>query len=226
VRPVWIVVGGIGIGLLAVLGIAAVVWGDSGPATDAASREIELTFPAVEHDESAAESLVVAWNRWRTSTFVSSGTWTRTLDGSDSPLSGDVYVAQDPPRRLVVRLGSVTEQIDGTLTVCDGSGDEIIVPGCGEVTTSRSYDDRVRSEMSLILRYVIGDARIYDVARVDNCFQVELLPAALRSPWGRAAEFCFDDESGALRSSRVRRQSAVDVETTTVIRTEVTEADF
>ena len=225
-RPLWIVVGGIGIGVLTVLGIAAVVWGDPDPDGGGPDRVFEPSFPPVEHDESAAEALVVAWNRWRTSTFVSSGTWTRTLDGTDAPLTGDVYLAQDPPRRLVIRLGSVTEEIDGTLTVCDAARDEVIVPGCSEVTSSRSYDERVAAEMSLILRYVIGDARIYDVARVDDCFQVELQPAALRSPWGRAAEFCFDEESGALRSSRVRRQSATDVETTTAIRVEVTDADF
>ena len=157
---------------------------------------------------------MVAWNRWRTASFVSSGTWTRTLDGSDEPLTGDAYTAQDPPRRLVLRLGAVIESIDGTLLTCDNPAEPVIVPGCSEVAGLRSYDERLRSEMSLVLNYVRGDQRIYDVAEVDGCFHVELIPAALRSPWGRAAQFCFDDESGALRSSRVRRQSAVDEEIT------------
>lgn len=222
-RPLWLILGGLGAGLLVVLGVAALVWEGPGSGTVAPD---ELAFPAVEHDEEAAQSLVVAWNRWRTATFVSSGTWTRTLDGSDTPLTGDVYTAQLPPRRLVVRLGAVTEEVDGDVTTCDGLSGDVIVPGCVEVSGSRTYDERVRAEMSLVLNYVIGDTRIYDVAEVDGCFQVELVPAALRSPWGRAAKFCFADESGALQSSRVRRQSATDVETTTAIRTEVTDADF
>ena len=226
VRAVWIVVGGVGVGILAVLGYAAFAGGGTDTPGRAPINSIELAFPAVEHDEQAAEDLVVAWNRWRTTTFVSQGTWTRTLDGSDSPLTGEVYTAQDPPRRLVLRLGTITEQIDGNLTICDGERDEIIVPGCTEMTGGRSYDDRVTAEMSLVLRYVIGDGRIYDVAEVGGCFRVELLPAALRSPWGRAARFCFDSESGALRSSLVRRQSAIDVEVNTAIRSDVSDADF
>lgn len=222
-RPVWLMLGGLGVGVLLVLGIAALVWDRDDPAPLA---PVELSFPAVEHDVQAAEDLVVAWNRWRTGTFVSAGTWSRTLDGSDTPLSGDAYTAQEPPRRLVLRLGAVIEEIDGELTSCDGAIEGVIVPSCTEVSGGRTYEERVRTEMSLVLQYVIGDTRIYDVAAVDGCFKVELLPAALRSPWGRAAEFCFDEASGALRSSRVRRQSAVDVEINFVIRAEVTDADF
>jgi hypothetical protein len=226
VRVVWIVIGGVGMGVLVVLGVAALVGGASDTPDPTPRETIVLTFPPVEHDPRAAEDLVVAWNRWRTATFVSSGTWTRTLDGSDQPLTGDVYTAQDPPRRLVLRLGAITEQIDGDVTICDEERDGLIVPVCTQGAGGRSYEDRVRAEMSLVLRYVIGDDRIYDVAEVDGCYRVELLPAALRSPWGRAARFCFDEESGALRSSEVRRQSAVDVERTVSVRTDVTEADF
>jgi hypothetical protein len=180
----------------------------------------------VTHDLQAAEDLVVAWNRWRTATFVSVGTWTRTLDGNAEPLTGDAFTAQEPPRRVVVRLGAVIESIDGSVVTCDNPEEPVIVPGCSEVDGVLSYDDRLRAEMSLVLNYVIGEERIYDVAAVDGCFSVELIPAALRSPWGRAGQFCFDEASGALQSSRVRRQSAVDEEIVLAIRTDVTDADF
>lgn len=223
-RPVVLVAAGVVAGVVAVLAIAALVAENGDDTGD--PEPIELSFPAVEHDEVAAENLVVAWNRWRTATFVSSGTWTRTLDDADAPLTGDAYTAQAPPRRLVLRLGAVIESIDGTVVTCDNPSEPVIVPGCSEVAGVLSYEDRLRSEMSLVLNYVRGDQRIYDVAATGDCFNVELIPAALRSPWGRAAEFCFDEESGALRSSRVRRQSAVDEERALVIRTDVTEADF
>lgn len=224
-RPVLMVVAGVVAGVVAVLGIAALTGGDDEPAPSTLT-EIELSFPAVTHDETAAEDLVVAWNRWRTATFVSSGTWTRTLDGSDSPLTGDTYTAQDPPRRLALRLGAVIELIDGTLVTCDNPAEPVIVPACSEVDGLRDYDERLQAEMSLVLNYVIGDTRIYDVADVDGCFEVALTAAAIRSPWGKAAEFCFDEDSGALRSSRVRRESAVDEDIAVFIRTEVTDADF
>lgn len=222
-RPVLVVAAGIVVGVLAVLMIA-VVTADDGSG-DSLSP-VELSFPEVEHEETAADDLVVAWNRWRTASYVSTGTWTRTLDGSDSPLTGDAYTAQLPPRRLILRLGSVVESIDGTVLTCDNPAEPVIVPGCSEVEGLLSYDDRLRSEMSLVLNYVRGPQRIYDVAEVEGCFHVELIPAALRSPWGRAAQFCFDEASGALRSSRVRRQSAVDEEVVAVISTDVSDADF
>lgn len=224
-RPLWIVVGGLLAGVLVVLGIAAFVL-DREPNETAPPASVESAFAAVDHDDQAAENLVVAWNRWRMATFVSLGTWTRTLDGNDAPLSGDTYTAQMPPRRLSVRLGSVLESIDGSLVACDAPAEDLIVPDCVAVGGQLAYDDRVHAEMSLVLGYVTGETRIYDVSQTDDCFQVELQPAALRSPWGRAGEFCFDETSGALWSSQVRRQSAVDVEQTTAIRTDVTDADF
>ena len=71
-----------------------------------------------------------------------------------------------------------------------------------------------------------GSNRLYDVATDGVCYQAELIGPALASPWGRWAEFCFDEESGALRLARIRRPSAIDVESINTIRTEVSRADF
>lgn len=228
-RPTWlgvggIVIGGIVVGVLTVLGAAALFGG--GSESGSSGRPVVPAFPAVEHDADDAEMLIEAWERWRTATFVSVGTWSRTSDGAASPLEGEVYTAQDPPRRLVIRLGAVVEQVDGGVVTCDAPTEDLIVPDCTESSATNSYEDRVAAEMSLVQRYVRGGNRIYDVDEVDGCYLVELRVAALRSPWGRAAEFCFDEDSGALQSSRVRRQSATDVETTSDIRTSVTPADF
>jgi hypothetical protein len=225
VQPVLLVLAGVLAGILVVLGLAALVVDDETLAKPPI-HALEVGFPAVVHDDDDARMLTVAWNRWRTASFVSPGTWTRTLDGVDAPLTGNTYTAQDPPRRLVVRLGGVLEQIDGELTTCAAPAEGVIVPACTEVSGQRGYDDRVLAEMALVVGYVIGESRIYDVAAIDGCFQVELLPAALRSPWGRAAEFCFDESSGALWSSRVRRQTATDFEQTTAIREEVADLNF
>jgi hypothetical protein len=234
-RGVLLAVAGVVAGVVVVLVVAAVVAvvGDDDPAvTDGDGVAVELTFPAVDHDVAAAEDLVLAWERWRTATFATTGVWSRTLDSGDEPLRGDVVTVQDPPRRRVVRLGALIEEIDDTVAQCDAPVDDLIVPDCTEVPVGRTYDERVSQEMVLVVAYVSGTARIYDVDRDpdapagQDCFRVELLPAALRSPWGRAARFCFDEASGALASSEVRRQSAVDREITSMISTEVTDADF
>jgi hypothetical protein len=225
VRAVLLILAGVLAGILVVLGLAALVADDETPA-EPSSDVLEVSFPAVMHDDDDAIGLTVAWNRWRTASFVSSGTWTRTLDGVGNPLTGDTYTAQDPPRRLVIRMGGVLEQIDGELTTCDAPAEGVVIPACTDVSGQQGYDDRVLAEMRLVVGYVIGESRIYDVAAIDSCFHVELLPAALRSPWGRAAEFCFDEKSGALWSSRVRRQTATDLEQTTAIREEVVDTDF
>lgn len=219
-----LVVGGVVIGVVVVLVVVAIsAWGGDSDGGEPATT----SFPAVDHDPDAAEALVVAWERWRTATFVSTGVWSRTLDAGGSPLEGPVFTAQDPPRRRTLRLGSIVEQIEGTVARCDLPSEDLIVPDCLAADTTRSYEERVADEMELVRRYVAGPNRLYDVGFGDpECFQVELETAALRSPWGRWSEFCFDDATGALRSSRTRRASAVDTEIITGIRSEVTDADF
>lgn len=166
---------------------------------------LETDFPAVEHDPTAAADLIDAWAAWRTGTFVTAGSWTRTVDGRSDPLVGEVYLAQDPPRRQVIRLGAVVSAIDDP----------------------DRFENLVVSELGLVGGYVIGPDRLYDVSRVsDACFHAELVAPSLASPWGRWAEYCFDLESGALISARVRRQTAIDVETTVVVTTEPSDADF
>ena len=185
-----------------------------------------ISFPAIDHDPAAAADLVDVWERWRTASFVSIGTWTRTLDGVTEPLTGDVYMAQDPPRRLSIRLGALAENIDGLVAACSPVEDDAVVAPICVRGEGISYDVRVGAELALVEQYVGGPNRLYDVATDGVCFQVELIGPALASPWGSWAEFCFDDESGALRLARIRRPSAIDIESIHTVRTEVVATDF
>jgi hypothetical protein len=222
------------VAVVLVLALAAVVLtvrGDDAdrPAAVAATdpKVIEgVSFPAIDHDPAAAADLVEVWERWRNASFVSIGTWTRTIDGITDPLTGDVYTAQDPPRRLSIRLGAVAENIEGLIAACSpAEDDEVLAPTCvrGE---DIGYGERVAAELALVEQYVGGPNRLYDVATDGGCFQAELIGPALASPWGSWAEFCFDDESGALRLARIRRPSAIDLESIHTIRTEVSAIDF
>jgi len=112
------------------------------------------------------------------------------------------------------------------VAACSPSTDEIVAPTC-LAGDGLGYNDQVAIELALVGGYVSGDARLYNVGRGDpGCFRAEQIVNVLASPWGRWAEFCFDPSSGALASARVRRPSAVDVEIISVIRTDVSDADF
>jgi len=129
----------------------------------------------------------------------------------------------------VQRLGATVEVLDGTVASCEPvAEDQASVAPCLAGNTGMSYDQRTDSELDLVGSYVGGDTRIYDVefGLLPGCYRVELTATVLGSPWGRWAEFCFDDETGALISSRVRRKSAVDVELDVVTSSVVVEADF
>lgn len=232
-RALVAIVGAVGAAVV-VLGVAAVwltVTDDEPPVTTDPGSEptvIEgVSFPALDHDPTAADALVEAWERWRMATFVSRGTWTRTIDDRpDEPLTGDVYVAQSPPRRLVVRLGSVVERQEDEVAACSPSVQDVTPPVC-VAGAGLEYEGLVERELGLVRRYVSGSTRIYDVDRSPTgCFRAELVASALASPWGRWAEYCFDPETGALRSARVRRPSAIDVEVATMIRGDVSDDDF
>ncbi len=206
-RALTVILGLVVGGIVVLLGVALVLTvgaGDDEP-FEVVFDPVETDFAAVDHDPEAALALIDAWTARRTGTYVASGTWTRTVDGRDDPLVGDVYIAQDPPRRYVLRLGAEV----------------------ADIADATRFQALLVDELVLIGGYVTGETRLYDVAFAGpSCFRAELVVPALASPWGRWAEYCFDDDSGALTSARIRRQSAVDVERIDQLRTDVVPADF
>ncbi len=219
---------GLTVGFAAAFLIGRLVFSD---ATSPISKGIsaDTSFPAVDYDPAAAADLVRSWQAWRMGTFITDGTWTRTLDSGRPSLSGPVHVVQDPPRRMTQRLGATVELFDDSVAACEPTTpDDVSVAPCVAGDTGMTYQQRVAVELTRVGGYVEGEKRVYDVGRglLPDCYRAELKVAALGLPWGRWAEFCFDPNSGALISSRVRRQSAIDVEVDTVTSTVVTEADF
>lgn len=218
---------GLSVGVLAGIGAFALLEEEQDPLVSAA-RPVESEFPSVDHDPAAASELVAAWERWRTATFSARGTWERRLDEGGTPLRGVVETVQDPPRRTVVRLGTLVESVDGTMRSCDTELENLAAPPCAEGEGSIGYDQRVALELELVESYVTGDDRPFDVGPGvrTGCYRVENRAFLATAPWGLWAEFCFDADTGAMQSARVRRSSAVDVEIMFEIRSDVTTADF
>ena len=222
-----LVISGLAIGVFVGIGLFALFDDDPDPVIGAARVPVN-PFPRVEHDETAAADLTAAWERWRTATFYARGWWERRLDSGGTPLRGSALTVQDPPRRVVVRLGSVVELVEGSTRSCDADVDGAVPPLCTAATGGVGYDERVARELSVIEDYVMGDTRTFDVGRgdLDGCFRAENRALLAAAPWGLWAEFCFDDATGAMRSARIRRDSAVDTEVMIEIRADVTDADF
>ena len=185
-------------------------------------------FPAVTHDELAAADLRQAWENWRQSTFYARGDWERRLDDGDQTLSGPVLLVQDPPRRLVARLGSLVEQIDGDVFSCDPLPEDSIGAPCVTGSGTISYSERVQRELDAVDTYVFGDQRAFNVQYADapGCYQAESRTFNPAVPWGLWAQFCFDHDTRVMISSRIRRESAIDIEAIFESRSVVTDADF
>ena len=171
----------------------------------------------------AAEAFLDGWARHRTETYVAEGTFTRTLDGQTA-LQSAVRTAQRPPDRLEVQPGSATGRRDGRRIACAAEEDGSLSCRTGE--TVGPYEDAVEREVTILREQVLGPRRLYDVTAEDGCFTLDLVAAFPAAPYGSRARFCFDDATGALRSSRVERGRAVDSIEVNTIRTSVTDEDL
>lgn len=218
---------GASIGVLVGIGVFMVLDEDPGPLIGP-SAPVDSPFPAVDHDEQAAADLITAWERWRTATFYARGTWERRLDGGGAPLRGTTLTVQAPPRRTVVRLGSLVELVDGSTRTCDAEIEGAVAPACVTGAPGLSYEERVEAELGVVTEYVTGETRPFDVGggRRPGCYRVENRALLAAAPWGLWAEFCFDEETGAMEWARIRRATATDTEIVVEIRADVTDDDF
>ena len=172
----------------------------------------------------SAEAFLAAWRLSRTATFVTAGTYTRLIDGRPA-LATPTRTVQRPPDRLVAGPGSVQGRLDGRRLGC-----ALVVDGdarCRVGEPVGPYASAVDHEVSILVRQVIGDGRLYAVSDDGpGCFALRLERAVPDAPYGRRARFCFDGSSGALVSSRIDRGRAVDLVEISEVRVAVTEDDL
>lgn len=222
-----LIVVGVSVGVL--LGIGAQEWfGDDSAPSVSGPETVSTSFPPVTHDRGSARDLLAAWGRWRTSTFYARGTWERRLDSGGDPLRGPVLTVQDPPRRVVIRLGALLESTDGSVRSCDSEVGGQLSPACIASAGGIGHDERVAAELAVVEGYVTGAARAFDVGpgSRSGCYRAESRTFAAAAPWGLWAEFCFDADTGAMVMARILRDSAVDTEVMIEVRSELTAADF
>lgn len=212
--------GGVLIGILAVLGVAALIGnGGDGETVDG---DPSGAAPGA-NDPATVESYLDAWFRYRTATLAI--TWDYERERTDGErLVGTAALVQDPPNRLFALLGSVTGVRNGRLVNCAPSAD--VMSDCVEADSSSGYRDRMVTEQRIRATYVSGPTPRYRVSAEGPCFEVTATDPATTSPWGRQARFCFDPANGALTDSEIDYGGIVQRMTATNVSVAVTDADF
>ena len=200
-----------------------------------AVREIQapdLARPRDPRDErSAATAFIEAWERSRRATFVTRGTYERRSDATGAVIASEDVVAQRPPRRIHRQLGGVDGRDDDRLIVCPAppAGQEDQAEPCrlGE-PGGATYEESVVQEVTGLRSLLLGPSPLYTVvARDPGCFELDQVRIDPRAPFGVAASFCFDDDTGAPTRRRVRHEGGVEeVLVVAEIADEVSDADL
>jgi hypothetical protein len=181
-----------------------------------------------EHGDEAIASFLEAWRGHRDGTYVVDATFVRTTpDGGR--LESAVHVAQRPPERVAVQFESVDATVDGRPLRClegedDGGAPQLY---CAPSEQGADHDEVVAEELRVWLGYLVGERPLYDVASDgEGCFDLDRVRDLPYLPYGDHARFCFDEETGAMTSSRIERVEATDVMEATSVRAEVTDDDL
>jgi hypothetical protein len=169
------------------------------------------------------EPFLAAYERSRTEELVVTGTFLRTLNDGRQLEYERTVVQRPPDDHLVIGAGSASGRIGGRIVRCNVEA-EGTPPTCTQGPEAPPYDDEVAREVDVLRELLAGAYSLTDAG--DGCWDLLLEVAVLSPPYGGAARFCFDEDSGAQRYLEVRREEGIDVTEATEIRTEVTDADL
>jgi hypothetical protein len=198
----WAVATGLAVGLVGVLAIA-VLDDDRGP---------------------AAEDLLAAYERSRTATYVIVETFERRLlDGRT--FSSDIVTAQRPPDRLIIDGSTISGIRDGQRLACARAADDEL--RCRRAPAPNAFEEAVAQDVALFRALITGPRAAYEARHAaSGCFELRLRARLLSPPYGEDALMCFDEATGAPRSTRIRRTQSTDTRDTVSIRSDVTDRDL
>lgn len=222
--PRWVLVTvGLAVGLLLGGGMAWWTGRDDGTSDGDVASDGSTATEGLEETPEAADAFVAAWERSRTSTYLSASLLRRTISTSVT-LELPIVVAQRPPDRVVSSGGSVEGSVGGLGQVCDEQLDGML--RCAPPGDAVDEEERVAAEVATLRGYFEGDRPVYRVAQEDDCFALRLVAAIQAPPYGQRAAFCFDAASGAPRLQRIERSDSTDEVTLVSVRTDVTDEDL
>jgi hypothetical protein len=171
----------------------------------------------------ASPAFIAAFQRSLEGTYAVEADYTRTLSDGRT-LKSNVFVAQRPPDSIRRQFGGIAGTVAGHTVSCSAE-----VGGQFHCSASRVAPDSaatINQEMANLRTYFASPA-LYLVARsTADCFKLTQNRPAVTLPYGSAATFCFDRPTGAVRILTQRLEGATDRLEATLVRGEVTAADF
>src|SRR5205085_1421246 len=149
--------------------------------------------------------------------------WQRTAGGSR--LDDEIHIAQRPPDRLSVALGSVDARRGGRHLACAAAADGRL--RCRDAGAASPYAQEVNAGEATLRQELLGPQRLYDVtASSAHCYDFRLRLTYPAPPYGRHARFCFDEDTGAPTLRDIDRGAGRDVEEASSVSAQVTDADL
>jgi hypothetical protein len=174
--------------------------------------------------DEAITQFLEAWERYRSQTYMSEAESRRVSRSTGNELPSTLVIAQRPPDRVVRQHGGITGRRDDQVLSCGArpnGGD----PTCTLTPGRRTFDESVDREVEILRTYVTGERPAYRVVGEGECFTlVRLRP--FPTQFGLEARFCFDERTGATRSTRVDFGDVEVVTEARTIRTTVTDEDL
>lgn len=183
--------------------------------TDGADRlALEKADPSAADTTRAANDFLAAWARYRHATYTATLEFSRVASNGQSLQTTSTFT-QAPPRRIV-------RQGDGSVLLTDGAASRTCNTLSGALTCvpapAVDYEAAITTELESWRTAVLAEVPYYRVSVTDpGCFQLELVVAIGDPPYGRVAQFCFDEATGALLRRQLVRDGATDTEEATSV---------
>ena len=171
----------------------------------------------------AGPAYIADWRRSQLDTWKVVLRWQRTVGGTH--LGDQIRIAQRPPDRLSVALGSVDARQGDRLLACAAGQDGRL--RCRDAGAAPPYDQEVQTGEAVLRQQLLGSQRLYDVtASSAHCYDFRLRVAYPAPPYGRRARFCFDEATGAPTLRDVQRPQGRDLQQAVSVSGQVDAADL
>jgi hypothetical protein len=171
----------------------------------------------------ASEAFIASFQRSLEGTYVVEAIYTRELDRGGQ-LRSNVFVAQRPPDSIRRQFGGITGSIGGHEIMC--SNDATGAFHCGPAAPSPDHALEVERDLENLHSYFAPPALYSAVSAGPDCFELTQLRPSAALPYGSFARFCFDPDTGAIRLQVQHLEGAVDSFEATLVRGDVSAADF
>ena len=171
----------------------------------------------------AATAYIADWRRSQLGTWKVALRWVRTANGSR--LEDQIRIAQRPPDRLSVALGSVDARLGDRSLACAAGADGRL--SCRDAGAAPPYEQEVSAGEAVLRQQLLGPQRLYDVTATSaHCYDLRLRVNYPAPPYGRQARFCFDEATGAPTLRDVDRPQGRDTQEAVSVSGQVDDSDL